>query len=292
MWRPLILALACAGCPRSAPVAAANPVSDAAPTVADSGQPGELARLFAELSEPSREFLSDNWISNESSYLQVARELRGRKGGAYIGVGPEQNFSYIALTQPEIAFLIDIRRDNAIEHLFYKSLFELASSRAHFLALLLGRASAGAPSDDATIEELAPWADALPIDETAYSDIKQQVRARIESYLSLDAADGAILERIARQFHEKGLGLVFEMHEKNGLRYPTLRSLLTQKGPDGDGGFLASEIAFRFVQRMEREDRIVPVVGDFAGTRALRAIGADLRRRRLVVSTFYVSNVE
>ena len=270
---------------------AANPPAIVHDASVDAG-PRELGRLFHDLSEPGRAFLGDNWVSNESSYLQVARELRGRKGGAYIGVGPEQNFSYIALTQPEIAFIIDIRRDNAIEHLFYKSLFEIASSRADFLARLLGHQSIGAPNDDATIEQLALWADASPMDEAAYTDTKQQVRTRIEAYFPLDAADVAALERIERPFHEKGLGLVFEMHEKNGLRYPPLRSLLLQKGSDGDGGFLASETAFRFVQRMQREDRIVPVVGDFGGAHALRAIGDELRRRHVVVSTFYVSNVE
>lgn len=290
MWRPLVLALACIGCAKSAPAVAAKPATpDAA---APAGRSRELGRLLHELSEPGGAFLSDNWVSNESSYLQVARELRGRAGGAYIGVGPEQNFSYIALTAPEIAFIVDIRRDNAIEHLFYKSLFEIASSRADFLALLLGHASSGAPNDDATIEQLVTWADASAVDEVAYRNTKSDIRTRIEAYFPLDAADGATLERIERLFHEKGLGLVFEMHENNLHRYPPLRLLLAEKSPDGDGGFLASETAFRFVQRMQREDRIVPVVGDFAGPHALRAIGDELRRRHLVVSTFYVSNVE
>jgi hypothetical protein len=43
---------------------------------------------------------------------------------------------------------------------------------------------------------------------------------------------------------------------------------------------------------MEKEDRIIPVVGDFAGDHALAAIGAELARRNERVSVFYVSNVE
>jgi hypothetical protein len=54
-------------------------------------------------------------------------------------VGPEQNLTYIALTAPQLAFVVDIRRDNALLHLLYRALFERAGSRAEFVALLLGR---------------------------------------------------------------------------------------------------------------------------------------------------------
>jgi hypothetical protein len=43
---------------------------------------------------------------------------------------------------------------------------------------------------------------------------------------------------------------------------------------------------------MQREGRIIPVVGDFAGDRAMPGIAALLRERKLYVSTFYVSDVE
>jgi hypothetical protein len=43
---------------------------------------------------------------------------------------------------------------------------------------------------------------------------------------------------------------------------------------------------------MESKNLIVPVVGDFAGPKALRAIGAWVRARRATVGVFYVSNVE
>ena len=43
---------------------------------------------------------------------------------------------------------------------------------------------------------------------------------------------------------------------------------------------------------MESENRIVPIVGDFAGDKALRSIGAYVREHDSIVSTFYTSNVE
>src|SRR5215831_19252840 len=78
--------------------------------------PTRFAAAIAQLSEPGGYFDTDNLISNESSYLQVLPELKQRnvRGGAYIGVGPDQNFSYIAEIRPSVAYLVDIRRDNVL----------------------------------------------------------------------------------------------------------------------------------------------------------------------------------
>ncbi len=244
----LVLLLGC----RPTPPAPIPPAPDAAVQEMDAGR--AFGPLVRDLSEPSRAFLTDNWVSNETSYLQPKDQLVGRAGGAYIGVGPEQNFSYIALAKPEIAFIVDLRRENAMLHLYYKAIFELAESREQFRALLVGGAD---PRIHARIAEL------------------------------LDAKDEATLRAIENVFHEQGLKIRFEMHENNGRTYPTLESLL-----DEDGSFLSSDEAFRFVQALEREDRILPVVGDFAGPHALRAIGDELRKRKLAVNAFYVSNVE
>jgi hypothetical protein len=52
-------------------------------------------------------------------------------GRAYVGVGSEQNFTYIAATRPVIAFIVDIRRGNLDLHLIYKVLFELSADRSN-----------------------------------------------------------------------------------------------------------------------------------------------------------------
>src|SRR5688572_8292350 len=81
-------------------------------------QENGFARQVARFSESGGFFDSDNLISNETSYLHVLGAIDGYsiRGGVYIGVGPEQNFSYIARVKPELAFLIDIRRDNMLLH--------------------------------------------------------------------------------------------------------------------------------------------------------------------------------
>src|SRR5205085_11100365 len=56
--------------------------------------------------------------------------------------------------------------------------------------------------------------------------------------------------------------------------------------------YLASEENFQFIREMERKNLIVPLVGDFAGNKAIRSTGAWLRDHGAVISTFYASNVE
>src|SRR3954465_6036326 len=87
--------------------------------------------LITQLSEPGGAFRSDNLVSNEIKFQWVIPELLRpvKPGGVYIGVGPEQNFSYIAALKPKLAFVLDLRRGNADLHLMYKSVFELSPDR-------------------------------------------------------------------------------------------------------------------------------------------------------------------
>src|SRR5215207_1120444 len=116
--------------------------AQALPGLSDSA----FAALAGRISETGGYFDSDNLISNESSYLHVLGAMRriGVAGGAYVGVGPDQNFSYIAQVRPRIAFIIDIRRDNLLEHLLFKSIFAMSRNRLEYLSLLFGKT---APAD-------------------------------------------------------------------------------------------------------------------------------------------------
>ena len=267
-----------------------------AAAVAPTASSAAFAELVRSLSEPDSAFISDNIISNETSYLQVAPALaRATPGGAYLGVGPEQNFTYLALTRPRVAFILDIRRQNLVEHLLYKAIFAEATTRAHFLALLVGRPfdAAGDPGPGASIEAVLAHAEKTPPDEAFFAKAHTRLRAAIERELPLDASDKKTLELTHRAFFRAQLDVRFELKQSSGRRYPTLRELLAEKDPEGVArGFLAGEEAFRFVQGMERDGRIIPVVGDFAGDRAMPGIAAYLAREELSVTAFYVSNVE
>src|SRR5215471_13178661 len=97
-------------------------------------------RLISDYSEESGSFRFE-YMSNEQEFqVVIPRLLQNRKpGGVYVGVGPEQNYTYIAALQPKMAFLVDIRRDNMLEHLIYKAVFEMSANRAEFLSRLFAR---------------------------------------------------------------------------------------------------------------------------------------------------------
>src|SRR6266508_3998644 len=101
----------------------------------------EFWTLIGDLSEPGGAFRSDNLLSNESRFQFVIPDLvdTARPGGVYMGVGPEQNFTYIAAVRPAMAFIVDIRRANLDLHLMYKALFELSADRADFVSRLFSR---------------------------------------------------------------------------------------------------------------------------------------------------------
>jgi hypothetical protein len=74
---------------------------------------------------------------------------------------------------------------------------------------------------------------------------------------------------------------------------PSFAEMLSQSDTSGKNqGFLGSEARYLTLRQYELDNLIVPVVGDFAGEKALKAIGDYLRSRKLTVGTFYTSNVE
>src|SRR5262249_16422734 len=91
----------------------------------------------------------------ETAFQHVIPELsrRANENGVYLGVGPDQNFTYIAALKPQLAFIVDIRRRNMLEHLMYKAIIELSADRAQFLSMLFSRPlhsdgfSAASPED-------------------------------------------------------------------------------------------------------------------------------------------------
>jgi hypothetical protein len=289
--------------PESASAERATPASaDVLPSASAKAAREAAARRYADLvndlSEKDTYFFSDNLISNETSYLQIADELEKLSDptSVYVGVGPEQNFSYIALARPSTAFIVDIRRANMLLHLLYRASFEEAQSRSHFAALLLGRAhdTAHTNAADATIDQVLESASKGEATPETFKAANAALMKRIKGYgVKLSAEDEKGIEKMHKTFFDEQLGIRFELHEKNGRAYPTLRELLKTESPSGKtGGFLAKEDSFRFLQEMQRAGKIVPIVGDFAGDHALAQLASYLKSESKNVGVFYVSNVE
>lgn len=264
-------------------------------------EPSSEIKSFSEvvnrLSEPGGYFDTDNLISNESSYLHVIPSLHelNIKGGVYLGVGPDQNFSYIAHIQPELAIIVDIRRDNMLLHLMYKAIFSISDNRSEFFSNLFGR-PVSLELKDKSLEEMF---DALDKVDALAGKERENLIARIEGIIEsfgveLSPEDWSNLRRFHSEFISEGSQLQFRSHGRSSQSYyPTYRRLATETTLDGkQEGFLGEEEYFQRLKTMHAENRIIPVVGNFAGSHALKEVSVFLKERDLLVSSYYTSNVE
>ena len=175
---------------------------------------GEFRRIIETFSEPGGYFRSDNLVSNENWLQQPIADLirRTGQGGVYLGVGPEQNFTYMAALKPRIAFITDIRRGNLLTHLMYKALFELSSERVEFVSRLFTRPRPAGLRRDSSVEEIfnAFWNVEIGNEAVFQQNlalIRKILRQKHGIALSLD--DLAGLEYVYRKFHDFGPGITY-----------------------------------------------------------------------------------
>ena len=265
----------------------------------------EFWALTESISEPDAFFRSnsgspDNLLSNELNVSFAAAGLAdyaaGKPGGVYLGVGPEQNFTYIAAMKPRMAFITDIRRGNLHVHLIYKAVFELSANRADFVARLFNRkrpAGLGATSGAGDI--LNAFLSAEPAGEDAYKANLKAITDHLTKTraLPLGADDLAGLDYVYGNYNRFGPAINYtsSVNGRTGLgSYAVIVSASDAAGRERT--FLANEENFAIVKALQAKNLIVPVVGNFSGQKALRGIGAYLKERRATVGAFYVSNVE
>ena len=261
-----------------------------------------FAGMVAGLSERPGYFDTDNLVSNERSYLHVVPELRALAGhhgrGVYLGVGPDQNFSYVAHLRPSLAIVIDIRRENLLLQLLFKALFAEAQTRVEYLAMLTGRPAPPLLADwkPRSIEAIVDYIDRTgPLRDADLRATRARLSRVIDSFgVPLTDSDRATIERFHRRFIGEGLALRFNTTGRPPqYDYPDFRGLLLEVDRHGTRrSYLASEDDFQFVKRLQSEDRIVPIVGDLSGATALAAVARLLSQANLEVAAFYTSNVE
>src|SRR6185436_1159636 len=257
-----------------------------------------FASLSARLSEQGGYFDSDNLISNETTYLHVLPKLKelGVTGGVYIGVGPDQSFSYIAKIRPKLAIMIDIRRDNLLQHLLYKALFSRSRNRVEYLCQFFGKPFPKTKGwESRNIKELVEYIDGTQSDPKLFEKTVTNIRKDVQSYgISLSASDLDTIVKIQRAFYGAGLEIRYSSyHRPPRSIYPTYRDLLLETDLAGrQQNYFATEDDFQFLKKLEEQDMIVPVVGDLSGPQAVKAIGQYVAEQKEKVSAFYVSNVE
>jgi len=286
----------------AAPVPAAQPETAARATLPDRLTDAEFWQLIADLSEPGGTFRSDNLLSNEVWLQYVIPDLLtvAKPGRVYMGVGPEQNFTYIAALKPAMVFITDIRRGNLDLHLMYKALFEMSADRAEFLSRLFSRKRPAGLTAQTNVRDLFQAYAAVQPDEAYFNQNFRAIIERLQKThgFALDPEDEPGIRYVYEFFYNYGPDLTYWMSGSFGRgggfrNSPTYADLMI--GTDGNGtlrSYLASEENFSVLKSLEAKNLLVPIVGNFAGPKALRAVGAWLKQHRALVSAFYLSNVE
>ena len=257
-----------------------------------------FAALSARLSEPGGYFDSDNLISNETSYQHVLGKLREMnvQGGVYVGVGPDQNFTYIAKLRPRMAIIIDIRRDNLLQHLLFKSLFGRSRNRVEYLCLFFGKPFPKTKGwEQRGVKEIIEYIDATPSDPKLMEKTVGNVKRDVQKYgIALSSTDLETIARIHKAFFAAGLDIRYSSHHRPPRSiYPTYRDLLMERDLTGQQhNYFNSEADFQYLKRLEDQGLVIPVVGDLSGPQAMKAIGQYVAELKERVSVFYVSNIE
>jgi len=259
----------------------------------------EFWKLSSDFSESDGFFRSDNLLSNEIWMQHVIPDLLTniKTPSVYMGVGPEQNFTYITSLKPKMVFIVDVRRGNLDLQLMYKALFELSADRADFVGKLFSRKRPyGLTKNSSALEIFTAYRDI----ETSEAIYKENLKAIDDLLLNkhhFALSDGDVqgVEYVYHSFYNFGPEkLNYSSTGGFGGRYqPSYADLMVATDAAGASrSFLATEDNFQFMNTLEAKNLLVPVVGNFAGPKALRAVGDYIRTKGATVSAFYLSNVE
>lgn len=257
--------------------------------------------LSEQLSEPDGHFRSDNLLSNELYYPEILDPLIQRvpAGEVYLGVGPEQNFSYIAAVRPAMAFITDVRRGNLHLQLLYKALFEMSADRAEFVSRLFTKPRPGTLTIHSPVDDIM---DAFWMIDTSPRGVFDSNVQAVHDHLTrtrtlpLSHEDLAGIADVYSAFYWFGPSITYNSSSNSGFGRSRMANYYQlMLATDSRGvvrSFLASDASFRIVKDLQSRNLIVPVVGNFGGPRALRAIGDWVRTHDATVGMFYLSNVE
>jgi len=275
-------------------------VAQRAQTLPDSLTDREFWSLFTTMSEEGGSFPSENFVSNEKTYQYVIPTLQRTltPHGVYLGVGPEQNFTYIVNLEPRLAVIFDIRRQNAMLHLMYKALFELSNDRVDFVSRLFARKRPEGLTARSSVQEIFNAFATAETNETLFAtNLKAILDDLTKTHgFALTADDPEGIEYVYRQFQTYGPALTYWMSGRGGgfgRNSPSYADLmLSTDEARQTRSYLASEENFAVLKGLESKNLLVPVVGNFAGPKAIRAVAAFLKEHHSTVAAFYLSNVE
>ena len=236
-------------------------------------------RMITQFSEPGGYFRSENFVSNEMGLQYVIPRLQQAvpPGGVYVGVGPEQNFTYLAALRPRIAFIVDIRRQNLLQHLWYKAVFELSPTRGAFLSRLFARALPANTLPTLSADSLIVALGRTPADPILFRRTFAEVRDLLVKThgFTIDSTDLSTLRYVDSVFFSSGPLLNYSSGSGGfggggggggrggfGRSMPTFADIAGATDETGlNRGFLGSEASYTVVRDMQRRNAVLRTDG-------------------------------
>jgi hypothetical protein len=260
--------------------------------------------------------LRANYVGNEVILQRVipAAKQATKPGGVYIGVGPEQNFTYALALEAKMAFVVDIRRQNMLELLLYQALFEMTDNRADFVAQLFSRKRPPNLDAKTNVAALFDAYRAVQPDEKYQQENIKTIKSVLAKHgMKLSDEDLQTIERVHAVFYRAGPAIDYtfeatQLPPRPPAGFPSFERMMI--ATDGDCGspcltsyslppapgrnwsFLATEENFQHVRSLQRRNLFISLVGDFAGPSTIRKIGQYLKEHSASGSAFYASNEE
>jgi hypothetical protein len=314
-WRALLVAIAAMMLLRASVSTSAMPAT-LADTLPAQISDKEFWRFVTEFSEPNGPYPYENYVGNEVMLQRVipAAKKEIKPGGVYIGVGPEQNFTYAAAVEAKMAFVVDIRRQNMLELMLYKALFEMTNNRPDFVSQLFSRKRPpGLDSKTNATDLFGAYRAVVPDQKYQLDTIKTVEDILTKHGFTMSPEDVRTIERVHAVFLRAGPSIDYtfgstQLPPSPAIGFPSfermmiatdgdcgspcLKSYASPPAPGRSWSFLATEENFQYVRSMQLKNLFVPLVGDFAGPGTIRKIGQYLKDHGASVSVFYASNVE
>jgi hypothetical protein len=257
----------------------------------------EFWRFINDFSEPGGTFPYENFVSNEVSYMDILPDLTrvAKTGGAYLGVAPEQNFTYIAAIKPKVSFILDIRRQNLVELLMYKALFEMSADRVEFISRLFSRQKPAGLAANASAEVIFKAFDQMKGDPELYKQTLQAIRDRLRQRgFKPVGDDDEKIDYIFSVFLRGGprMDYTYASATPNNQLPSYYNLMVATDGRGKNWAYLETEDRYQYIRQLQQKNLIIPLVADFGGTKTIKEIGKYLKERGSTVSVFYISNVE
>ena len=258
----------------------------------------EFWKLSSDFSESDGFFRSDNLLSNEIWMQRVIPELLSniKTPSVYMGVGPEQNFTYITSLKPKMVFIVDVRRGNLDLQLMYKAVFELSADRADFVGKLFSKKRPDGLTRNSSAMDIFTAYRGVETSDVLYKENLKAIDDLLvaKHHFALSEGDRQGVEYVYHAFYNFGPQLNYSSTGGFGGRYqPNYGDLMVATDEGGVArSFLTNDENFQFMKTLEAKNLLVPVVGNFSGPKAIRAVGDYIRMKGATVSAFYLSNVE